>query len=296
MINRRALECLIKAGALSAFGLRSQLLAVLDRMMAVSQQAQGAASQYTMFDLPAFAFTARLAADLPQIPEVQRRELLSWEKELVSAYISDHPLSRLWADLQQTITVLTGQIDESMAGQPVTVAGMVNHVRRTQTRKGDSMAFVQLEDLQGTVEVVVFPRLWGETKDLWTPERVLVVRGKVSFRGQDASILADSVSNEITTAHPVDELIPPPIQGPVHLHVTIPRSSDMQEVVKRLGQVYDLMQRYPGEDRFSLYLENGIQGRIRISFPNDKTGHSVELESELRSLLGAGTIRVESVG
>jgi DNA polymerase-3 subunit alpha len=213
---------------------------------------------------------------------------------LVGAYISDHPLSRVWADLEGTITVLTGQIDETMVGQKVTVAGMVNYVRQIATKKGEPMAFAQIEDLQGTVEVVIFPRLWEETRELWEPERILVVRGKVSLRGRDPSIIVDSATNEIATARPTEGAEPSrPPKGPVHLHVTFPRSEDLEQVIQRLGKVYDLLQHYPGEDRFSLYVENGSQGRIQISFPNDTTGHCVELEQELRAMLGAGTVQVE---
>jgi len=297
-VNRRALECLIKAGALSPFGKRAQLLPVIDRMISISQQAHGAAQQYTMFDLPAFALTARLASDLPEVAEVQRREVLGWEKELIGAYISDHPLSRVWADLEGSITVLTGQIDESMAGQNAIVAGMVNYVRQITTKKGDPMAFAQIEDLQGTVEAVIFPRVWEQTRELWEAERILVVKGKVSLRGREPSILVDSVTNEILKVSPAGEEIPrqPEVQRTptrVRLHVTIPRSNDMEHVIQRLGQVYDLLQTYPGDDRFSLYVENGGQGRIQINFPNDTTGHCLQLEQKLRALVGAGTIRVE---
>jgi DNA polymerase-3 subunit alpha len=295
-VNRRALECLIKAGALSPFGTRAQLLDVMDRMMSISQQFHGAAEQYTMFDLPAFASTARLASDLPQVAEVSRREVLGWEKELVGAYISDHPLSRVWANLEETITVLTGQIDESMAGQGVTVAGLVSYIRPHITKKGEAMAFAQLEDLQGTIELVIFPRTWEQTKELWIPERILVVRGKVSFRGQDPSILVDSATNEITLARPVEDakpFTPQPAKRSVHIHVTVPRSGDMEEVIQRLGKVYELLQRYPGEDLFSIYVENGSEGRVQLDFPNDTTRHCVELEQELRVLLGAGMVRVE---
>lgn len=293
-INRRALECLIKAGALNAFGSRAQLLALIDRMISVSQQAHGAVQQYTMFDLPAFATAANLTTDLPQVPDIPRKEVLAWEKELIGAYISEHPLSRVWVDLEKTITVLTGQIDETMVGQKVTVAGVVNLVRPILTRKGEPMAFAEIEDLQGTVEVVLFPRIWQETRELWEPDRILVVRGKVSARGQGFSIIADSVTNEITVIHSVEKLeAPTSPKGPVHLHITIPRSDDLEQIIQRLGQVYDLLRRYPGQDRFSLYVENGSQGRIQLSFPNDTTGHCVELEQELRALLGAGTLRVE---
>jgi DNA polymerase-3 subunit alpha len=297
-VNRRALECLIKAGALSPFGSRGQLLAVMDRMISISQQAHGAAHQLTMFDMPAFADTARLASDLPPLAEMPRKEVLGWEKELIGAYISDHPLSRIWADLEGTITVLTGQIDESMNEQNVTVAGMVNSVRQILTKKGDPMAFAQIEDLQGTVELVIFPRLWEDTRDLWVPERVLVVRGRVSVRGREPSILVESVTNEITTARPLAAEPPPPPQrarGPVHLRVTVPRSADMEQTIRQLGRAYDLLTSYPGRDRFSLYVENGGQSRIQIQFPNDTTGFCDELEKKLGKLLGTGTITFENL-
>jgi len=293
-VNRRALECLIKAGALNSFGTQAQLLAVVDRMMSISQQAHGQARQYTMFDMPAFAATARLTADLPQVAEIPRKEALAWEKELVGAYISDHPLSRLWADLENTITTLTGQIDETMAGQKVTVAGMVTSVRKIYTKKDEPMAFAQIEDLQGTLEVVVFPKVWEQTKELWEPDRILVIRGKVSTRGQEPSVIVDSASTEITITRPRDEPPPlPPPQGPVHLHIFVRRTQELESVIQRLGQIYDLLQSYPGEDRFSLYVEDGDQGRIQISFPNDATGHCVELEQKLRLLVGAGGLRIE---
>jgi DNA polymerase-3 subunit alpha len=296
-VNRRALECLVKAGALSPFGTRAQLLAIMDRMIGISQQAHGSAQQYTMFDMPAFTATARLASDLPEVLDVPRRELLGWEKDLVGAYISDHPLSRVWASLEESITVLTGQIDETMAGRSVTVAGLVNYVRPHITKKGDPMAFAQIEDLQGTLEVVIFPRVWEQSRELWEPERVLVVRGKVSLRGREPSLIVDSATNEITTARPRETESPPPsvLQTPVHIHISIPRSPNLEQLIKQLGQIYDLLQSFPGEDHFSLYVENGSQGRVQIDFPNDTTGHCVDLEQGLRTLVGAGTVRVEPV-
>jgi DNA polymerase-3 subunit alpha len=296
-VNRRALDSLIKAGALSPFGTRVQLLAVMDRMISISQQTHGAAQQYTMFDMPAFVSAARLASDLPEVLDASRREILSWEKELVGAYISDHPLSRVWAELEDTITVLTGQIDEAMAGKSVTVAGLVNYVRPHTTKKGEPMAFGQIEDLQGTLELVVFPRVWTETRELWEPERILVLRGKVNFRGREPSLIVDSATNEIMTTRPraADSFPTATPPGRVHMHISIPRSQDLEQVTTQLGQIYELLQRYPGEDHFSLYVENGGMGQVLIDFPNDTTKHCAELEQQLRSLLGGGAVRIEPI-
>ena len=81
--------------------------------------------------------------------------------------------------------------------------------------------------------------------------------------------------------------------GPVHLHVSIARSGGLEQTIKQLGRLYDLLSSYSGEDHFSLYVENGIQGRVQIDFPNNTTGFCTELEQSLRSMVGAGTIRVE---
>ncbi len=191
--------------------------------------------------------------------------------------------------------MLTGQIDETMAGQSVTVAGLVNYVRQHVTRNNEPMAFAQIEDLQGTLEIVIFPRVWEQTRELWQPERVLIVRGKVSFRRGDPSLIVDSATNEITTTRPREPVPPPPSppQGMLHLHISIPRSPDLELVIHKLGQIYDLLQSYPGEDHFSLYIENGGQGRVRIDFPNDTTGHCAELEQRLRTLASAGTVHIE---
>jgi hypothetical protein len=70
----------------------------------------------------------------------------------------------------------------------------------------------------------------------------------------------------------------------------------MEQTIRRLGQVYDVLVSYRGDDHFSLYVENGGRGRIQIQFPNDATGHCLELEQRLRDLVGAGAIKVERKG
>ena len=225
--------------------------------------------------------------------------MLIWEKGLIGTYISDHPLTRVWAELENAITVLTGEIEESMIDQNVTVAGLVNSVRPHITKKGKPMAFVQIEDLQGTLDVVVFPSVWEQTRDLWETERVLILRGKVNYRGRDPSLIVDSATNEILSARPLEELpqpTVPPARTLVHLHISLPRTQDLAHLTRRLGQVYDLLMSFPGEDGFSLYVENGGQGKLQIDFPNDTTHHCPQLEQRLRALVGAGTITVEPTG
>jgi DNA polymerase III alpha subunit len=157
------------------------------------------------------------------------------------------------------------------------------------------MAFAQIEDLQGSIELVIFPRVWAETRSLWEPDRILVVRGTVSLKGREPSILVDSATNEITVARPLDEAPEPspPPPGRLHLYITVAAQANQDQLVRRLGQVYDKLLQHRGSDRFSLLVDDGRQGRRQVDFPNDTTRYCVALEQDLRALLGGGAIRVE---
>ncbi|MER3513713.1 MAG: DNA polymerase III subunit alpha, partial [Chloroflexota bacterium] len=143
-VNRRALESLIKVGALRPFGHRAQLLAALDRLLHLSASAHRAREigQMSLFDAGPgddAAPTGGLLAELPPQDEVPRREMLAWEKELVGAYISEHPLERPMRELQHVVTHYTSDLSEELDGQMVTLAGLVAWVRRHATKKGEAM-------------------------------------------------------------------------------------------------------------------------------------------------------------
>ena len=304
-VNKRALECLIKAGAFDRFGHRAQILEVLDRMMAISHQTHQAQEmgQLSLFDLGTLP-PADLLSPLPSVPEASRKEILSWEKDLLGLYISANPLQQL-IGLEDAVTAFCGQISEEMAGQKVVVAGMVTGVRSITTKRGEPMAFARLEDLQGSIEVVIFPRVYEATRDLWQEDKLLIVKGTVDFRRREPAIICHSVQDYLLTAKPVEEEKPkPPLSPkeestpearPLHIHITVPRTGDQEEDIRRLGRVYELLVGRKGSDRFSLYVVNGEE-RTQLDFPNASTAYSPELVEELKEILGETTIRVEPIG
>ncbi len=294
-VNKRALECLIKVGALDAFGERSLLLAIIDRMLGLSTRYHRArdVGQLSLFGADTGVILPEGGSILyprPEVDEFSRREMLSWEKELVGLYVSAHPLQHVAASLEGTVTTFCGQIDESMANQRVVIAGMVTWVRPHITKKGDPMAFVQIEDLQGSIEVVVFPRIYEATGELWEQDKILIVKGRVDIKGREPKILCESVQDYVFNSHPVEQT--ERARRPRHLHITVPRSGDHERDIARLGQVHDLLVGYEGDDRFSLYVANGSR-RVQLDFPNDTTGYCLALEQALVEMLGAGTVRVE---
>lgn len=199
-INRRGLEFLIKVGALDDFGPREQLLAAIDRIMSASEQAHQAREigQYSLFgDFDENAGNADLLSHLPDAAQITPKEMLAWEKELVGVYVSSHPLQRMTVDLMNVITHNTADITEEVAGQGVVIAGMVAEVRTITTKKGETMAFVRLEDLQGSVDVTVFPQLFKEKRALWATDKIVIVNGKADVRNGRVSVVADGVRDYV---------------------------------------------------------------------------------------------------
>ena len=310
-VNRRALESLIKVGTLRPFGTRSQLLPIADRIVGLSGNLHRArdVGQMSLFGE---ATGVRLAAEesllppLSRTPEVSQKEILAWEKDLVGVYVSEHPLTQVQIELQDTVTAYAGALDEETNGQQVVVAGMVQRVRRHTTKKGDEMAFVTLEDLQGVCDVVVFPRVWERTKHLWQPERILVVGGKVDAGRRDEPNLLCSwakTADEVTLpAGPSRERVaepsppppaPPPPSPPRTVRVRLTRSGEQSHDVQKLYQIHSLLAGNQGEDRFVIHLVGGANGAVELAFPNETTRYSAELARELSAIVGAGAVHVE---
>jgi DNA polymerase III subunit alpha len=198
-VNRRGLECLIKVGALDDFGERGQLLAGIDRIMAASEVTHIAreVGQLTLFGGADEDGAEELLASLPAGTKANPKETLDWEKELVGVYVSSHPLQRMTVDLMNVITHASVEVTEEVAGRGVVVAGIVTDVRQITTKKGETMAFVRLEDLQGSIDVTVFPRLYADEKTFFVPEKIIIVAGKADVRNGRVSVVAETVRDYV---------------------------------------------------------------------------------------------------
>jgi DNA polymerase-3 subunit alpha len=202
-VGKRPLECLIKVGAFDRFGKRSQLLAVIDQMVAnsVSVQDARASGQLSMFDMLGAGGAAAISAiKLPDIEEVKGREKLLWEKEFLGVYAASHPMQGLSIDMSKIVTCYCNELSEEHHDKNVILAGMISDVRVINTKKGDQMAFVNLEDLQGKCEVVVFPRTYAEVKEQLVPDTIVVMKGKAQTRDGQTNLLVDSIQNYVEQA------------------------------------------------------------------------------------------------
>ncbi len=195
-LNRRALESMIKAGVLDDLGERAALLEGLGGALGMAQTEQRARQAGQLSLLDQFADAADSAAAgmsfvLPETAPAERKQRLGWEKELLGLYVSEHPLASIAQSLDAAVSHPLGDLSEELAGQTVRIAGAVAAVRQIPTRKGDIMAAVQVEDLASTIEVVVFPRTFSDTRDLWQEDNMVLVSGRVDVRAEQVQVICE---------------------------------------------------------------------------------------------------------
>ncbi len=192
-VGKRALECLIKVGALDTFGARLDLLESLDRIHSFSAGHFRAkeVGQLSLFG-KATGVSERLELIAASI-QVSKRRQLSWERELLGTYISDHPLASHMDDLARLVTHFSAELTEEDHGSQVCVAGEVCAVRPYRTRNGKDMGFITLEDVQGTIELVVFNRLWKRVAEQVELHQIAVAKGRVDADRSEAKVLLDEL-------------------------------------------------------------------------------------------------------
>src|SRR2546421_448418 len=143
--------------------------------------------------------SAGLVSDMPPMPDDER---LKGEKELLGLYLSDHPLRRIEQELHAKVDTYANQVTPDMEDYEVRIGGVIKAVRPIVTKSGKAMAFVQLEDLTATIEVIVFPKVFEERRNLLLSDTVVIVRGKVDARAsanddderaEQAKVIADEI-------------------------------------------------------------------------------------------------------
>jgi len=308
-VNKRVMESLIKAGAFDSLGSRGSLLQNVNRILSLSQREQHLreTGQTTMFDLWGESIPVPAASlDLPDA-DIPIKEKLTWERELTGVYLSENPLGSFTGRMPSEITTLCGQIDAELAGQNVIVAGMVASVYHLFTRDRQSFVRAVLEDLDGRIEVMVWPRVYTNTRDLWEEGNILLVEGKVRLRDDQVQLNCDNVRRyqpektleaeatapESTEAPAVAEetTSSPPVESH-RVVISIAQSSDHDSDIARLHKLIDTLKDFPGQDEVNLRVING-EKIIKLKLSELNTHYCPELHQRLVAMVGEEGIRLE---
>ncbi|WP_328597343.1 DNA polymerase III subunit alpha [Heliobacterium mobile] len=203
-VNRRVLESLIKAGAMSSLGTRRPLLQILDKCLEVAARRQRdlATGQMNLFEFGGEDAGepgqgqggAETAVPLPEVADFPHRDILTMEKELLGLYFSGHPLEEVRPFLEQRISMPIAQIQPDMDQQKVILAGVIHSLRRTTTKRGELMAYFTLEDWGGSVDILLFPRAYERFTDKIRDDSIVLLEGKIHYEEENKKIFCERLT------------------------------------------------------------------------------------------------------
>jgi DNA polymerase-3 subunit alpha len=283
VVNKRALESLVKCGALDSTGAsRMGMLDVLEHALQWGgrQQADRLAGQSSIFDLGGEdegAPTPQRAHHPPIAPgEFEKAELLRLEKETLGLYVSEHPLDAVRDQLRRRVDIPLAELERRRDGEVLTIAGIVSTLKQLTTKKGDPMVFARLDDLTGSAEVVVFNSVYAASRDLLEVDRILVVKGRVDHKqeGETKLIAIDVSEFEVTRA--AEE---------VRLKVDARRAP--AGIVRDLSHV---VKDFPGEAKVVLAVETSDGMKTLELGPGYRVAPVPDFYAEVKALLGEAAV------
>lgn len=194
-VNKKVLESLIKVGACDSFGDRGSQLIALTQWMdnAGSDKRKKAQGLVNLFETP--DDNSYKPKSLPKSPGLLKEQLLTWEKELLGFYLSEHPQAKTLGLLGSYVTHKISELSESEVGKVVTVGGMIISLRKILTKKDQQeMAFVKISDLSGSIEVIIFPKIFQNGNRQIAQDEVILVSGRLDNKEEtDLKVIADKI-------------------------------------------------------------------------------------------------------
>jgi DNA polymerase III subunit alpha len=325
-MNRRVLESLIKTGALDEFGDRGVLLNHVPDILSLAQREQRLkeSGQATMFDLFGQTVSTPLPAIELKTDVTDLKDKSLWEKELLGVALS----RKFVGSKKEPGMIWPSEIDAEMDGQSVSVLGEIGTVTQLFTRDHKPFIKVNIEDISGSIETMVWPRIYENDRAIWQEGNTVVIEGKVRLRDESLQLNCDKVnlynpSAEVETATndeilvseediPVstsspDEVPPEENSGSLpdkpeiisngkkhHLVIRIGESDDKDGDIARLHKVVDTLKEFSGNDEVSLCLgSNGSTTYARL--PNIGIAYGPELKQRLEELVGENGLRLDPV-
>jgi DNA polymerase-3 subunit alpha len=279
VVNKRALESLVKCGALDSTGAsRKGMVDVLDQALSYGgrEQADRIAGQGSIFDLAEETGEEKPRHHAPIAQaEYEKNELLRLEKETLGLWVSEHPLAGIGDQLRRKVDRPLAELERCRDGEIVVVGGIVSAVKALTTKKGDPMVFLRLDDLTGSAEAVVFNSVYAASRELCETDRVLVMKARVDHKEGESKLIAIEVTEF--------EAYTPPTE--VRLRVDARKAP--AGTLRELGH---LVRDYPGEAKVVLALETSEGPRTLEFGPDYRVAPVADFYAEVKALLGEAAV------
>lgn len=286
-INSKTIESLILVGAFDCLGgKRVQYYAVYEKIYKGLGQIRrnNVAGQMDLFGMGNIAENDPFKDELPDMKEYSKRDMLSKEKELAGIYISGHPLDGSMDMLKKFISCTTNDFpkepedfenpDKITDGEEVKIGGVITDVTRKITKNNKQMAFITVEDIAGSIEILIFPKIFDKYREYLREENIVVIDGRASISEDRSNIICEVIM-------PYEELE----ESNKTLWVKLPKN-----IGKGPNDILNVTKKYPGHSPVVLYVEETGQKMRSSSSNNVKI--TPELLSELEHTLGSNTTAV----
>jgi DNA polymerase-3 subunit alpha len=305
-VNKKAIEALIKCGAFGSTGAtRKGMLLMLEQAQGAGQKAQqdAAIGQGSIFDLVASdpppstagagggkgdgaTFVTPSHAPIPNI-EFERAELLAAEKEAIGLFISAHPLKEVRAALQARVECPLSDLTGRKDGDWVTVGGIIVETKTIRTKKGDPMMFATLDDLEASVELLVFGNVLATARELLAADSIVLIRGRVDHKDRETTcVVVQTVERFEPTVEEVEQAREQAARRPALPSALRLRLDATALAASVLTELKDVLAGYPGESEVVIELSTSV-GQRRLRLGRDfRVAHGPGLHADLDALLG----------
>ena len=277
--NKKTIESLIKAGAFDSLGSsrRGLMMVYLEALDSISETKRAESiGQFDLFgstDAEASASASGLQLDIPT-GEWEKRMLLSYEREMLGLYVSDHPLLGIEHVLRAAVDIPLSQLSEDSIGhdQIVTIGGLITQVQRKVSKQGNAWAIVSIEDLEGAADVLFFATTYVNYAMNLIEDQVVAIRGRVDKREEAPRITALEMSLPDITGAPTGPLV-----------ITMSAARVTPPLVDRMKEI---LRSHPGSREVHLKLDDGQKGLVMKIDDDLRVTASPSLSADLKSVLG----------
>ncbi|ORJ59077.1 DNA polymerase III subunit alpha [Geothermobacter hydrogeniphilus] len=285
-VNKKVVEALVKCGAFDSLGgHRAQFFDALEEAMEIGSKVQREREigQESLFGSEEIISTqnGNGYGKLPDVPEWEEKVKLNFEKESLGFYISGHPLARHKEAIKRFATVDTASIAECSDKEEVRLCGIVSGIKELTTKKGDRMAFVTFEDLNGFVETVIFPETYAACRELLQGDDALLVSGTVDVGEESNKLMVNQVQNlaEVQSSQ----------TRRVHFRLSTPGLDETM-----LRRLKEIIERHRGECRVLLHMVIPDRSETLLSLPeNLKVAASDQMMDDAEKLFGYNVVTFE---
>ncbi len=272
-VNKTTLECLIKVGAMDSFGTRASMLENLESIRQTAAQFQSEIDGQDNLFADVSTQSKNIVDTFPKLDEYPHAELLSFEKELLGLYLTNHPLADALQLVSKRANMRIGELDPELSQDQIFLfGGLISRFKEILTKKGQKMAFATLEDQSGKAELIIFPRTYESVANQLGEDQVILVRGKAQYEEEEWKILAEKIS------------IPQDDEVALHNNhnmreIFVPRKTTPDKL-KELGT---LLKANLGSETIAIIIPNGAQSE-RIVLPY-KVNYNPEVEAQVARIL-----------